>query len=541
MKQHVSFLEMPENELVLEYRKGSKERELLQAELKRMVEKPVEIPLIIGGKEIKTGNTEKLIMPHNHQQKLGFFHKAGPEEVKLAIDAALKARKMWEDTPWEERVAITLRAAELVSRKYKYILNAATILNQSKSVHQAEIDAACETADFLRFNPYYMNVIYSEQPMSTKDTLNQMEFRPLEGFVFAITPFNFTSIAANLPTAPAVMGNTVVWKPASTSVLSAYYLMQLFKEAGFPDGVINFINGSGPKIGEQVLTNKHLAGVHFTGSTGVFREIWKKIGNNIDQYRTYPKIVGETGGKDFIFVHASANTDEVATGMVRGAFEYQGQKCSAASRAYVPKHMWPEIKEKMGRMLDEITLGDPQDFSHFMNAVIDEKAFDKIMGFISRAKESPAAKIIFGGSGDKSEGYFIQPTVILTTDPHFETMEEEIFGPVLTVFLYDEVEYEQTLNLCDKTSPYALTGAIFARDREAIIKASQILTHAAGNFYINDKPTGAVVGNQPFGGGRASGTNDKAGSHMNLHRWTNPRTIKENLCPPVDYKYPYME
>ena len=482
-----------------------------------------------------------MLMPHNHQHQLGTYHKAGPEEVKMAIDAALKARKMWEDTPWDERVAITLRAAELVSKKYRYILNAATMLNQSKSVHQSEIDAACESADFLRFNPYYMNVIYGEQPLSTRDTLNQLEFRPLEGFVFAITPFNFTSISANLPTAPAVMGNTVVWKPASTAILSGYYLMQLFKEAGFPDGVINFIPGSGPKIGEQVLGNEHLAGVHFTGSTGVFRDIWKKIGNNIDNYRTYPRIVGETGGKDFIFAHSSANTKEVATAIVRGAFEYQGQKCSAASRSYIPKHMWPEIKDYIGEMLSEITQGDPRDFKHFMNAVIDENSFDKIMRYINRAKESPAAEIVFGGTGDKSVGYFIKPTIILAADPRYETMEEEIFGPVMTVFLYDEVEFEQTLHLCDQTSPYALTGAIFAHERAAIIKASQILTHAAGNFYINDKPTGAVVGNQPFGGGRASGTNDKAGSHINLHRWTNPRTIKENLCPPVDYKYPYME
>jgi len=540
MQQNVCSIKEPCNETVLSYKPGSKEREILVKELARIAQEKIEVPLIIAGQEVKTGDMGKIIMPHDHHHPLGTFHKAGEKEINRAIEAAIAAASEWENTPWIERVSITLRAAELVSTKYRYILNAATMLNQGKNVHQAEIDSACEMTDFLRFNPYYMNVIYGEQPLSDRSTLNRMEFRPLEGFVFAVSPFNFTSIAGNLPTAPAVMGNVVVWKPSSTAVLSGYYLMKLFQEAGFPDGVINFIPGSGSKVGREVLKNPHLAGVHFTGSTAVFHDIWREIGGNISTYRSYPRIVGETGGKNFVFIHSSAEVRELSTAIVRGAYEYQGQKCSAASRAYIPRHMWPEIKSLLGEMINEITLGDPRDLKDFMNAVIDENSFDNIMGYIKKARESSSAEIVFGGKGDKSTGYFIEPTVILTRDPHFITMEEEIFGPVITVFLYDEADFEKTLHLCNETSPYALTGAIFARDRSAVLQASQILTHAAGNFYINDKPTGAVVGHQPFGGGRASGTNDKAGSHINLHRWTSPRTIKENLNPPTDFKYPFM-
>jgi 1-pyrroline-5-carboxylate dehydrogenase len=480
-------------------------------------------------------------MPHDHRHVLARYHRAGEQESRLAVEAALAAHHQWETMAWIERVSIARRAAELIHNRYRYILNAATMLNQSKSVHQAEIDAACEVADFLRFNAFYLSGIYAEQPCSAPGILNRMEYRALEGFVFAVSPFNFTSIAANLPTAPALMGNTVVWKPASTAVLSGYYLMRLFQEAGFPDGVINFIPGSGAAVGDRVLAEPMLAGVHFTGSTAVFRGIWRTIGQNIDTYRSYPRVVGETGGKDFVFMHASADVQETAVGLVRGAFEYQGQKCSAASRAYIPRSHWPELKAALGDMIGQIKMGSPRDFENFMNAVIDEAAFDKIMGYIAGAKESPAARVVFGGSGDKREGYFIEPTVIVTTDPHFVTMEEEIFGPVLTVFVYEDKEYEQTLHLCSDTSPYALTGAVFAHDRQAIITASRILSYAAGNFYINDKPTGAVVGQQPFGGARASGTNDKAGSHLNLHRWAIPRTIKENLAPPRDFKYPYMK
>lgn len=540
MRQKVCSLSQPCNEPVLSYKPGSPERDLLIKELERIAGEKIEIPLIIGGKEVKTGEKGSVVMPHDHRHVLATYHKAGEKEIDLAIEAALAARHEWEDTPWIERVAITLRAAELISTRYRYILNAATMLNQSKTVYQAEIDATCEVVDFFRFNPYYMNVIYSEQPLSDRSTINRMEYRPLEGFVFAASPFNFTSIAANLVIAPVVMGNTVVWKPASSAVLIGYYLMELYKDAGLPHGVINFIPGPGPIVGNRVLGNPHLAGVHFTGSTAVFRGIWKKIGANIDIYRAYPRVVGETGGKDFVFVHPSADLLEVCTGLVRGAFEYQGQKCSAASRAYIPTSRWSQVKARLGEMLGGITLGDPRDFKHFMNAVIDEPSFDKIMDYIGKAREASAAEIVFGGNGDKTTGYFIEPTVILTQDPHFITMEEEIFGPVLTVYLYDEEDYEKTLHLCNETSPYALTGSIFAHDRQAIILASRILTHAAGNFYINDKPTGAVVGNQPFGGGRASGTNDKAGSHINLHRWTSPRTIKENLNPPVDFRYPFM-
>ena len=531
----------PANEPAYAYAPGSGERELVIKELECMASEEIEIPLIIGGKEVGTGNMGRVIMPHDHRHVLARYHRAGEEEIRLAVEAALAAHHQWETMPWIERVSIARRAAELIHNRYRYILNAATMLNQSKSVHQAEIDATCEVADFLRYNSFYLSGIYAEQPCSAPGILNRMEYRALEGFVFAVSPFNFTSIAANLPTAPMLMGNTVVWKPASTAVLSGYYLMRLFREAGFPDGVINFIPGSGAAVGDRVLAEPMLAGVHFTGSTAVFRGMWRTIGRNIDTYRSYPRVVGETGGKGFVFMHASADVQEAAVGLVRGAFEYQGQKCSAASRAYIPRSRWPELKAAVGDMIEEIKMGSPRDFKNFMNAVIDEAAFDRIMGYIAGAKESPAAQIVFGGSGDKRKGYYIEPTVIVTTDPHFVTMEEEIFGPVLTVFVYEGKEYEQTLHLCNETSPYALTGAVFAHDRQAIIMASRILSYAAGNFYINDKPTGAVVGQQPFGGARASGTNDKAGSHLNLHRWTIPRTIKENLDPSRDFKYPYMK
>jgi 1-pyrroline-5-carboxylate dehydrogenase len=540
MNHTIFSIKEPANEPILSYAPGTPERELLKNELERMSRESVEVPVVISGKEYFTGDVGKLIMPHDHGHELGTWHKANEELIQRAIETALAAKKEWETMPWPERASINLRAAELLCHKYRYILNAATMLNQSKSAHQAEIDAACELADFLRFNTYYMNVIYNEQPHSSAGTVNRLGYRPLEGFVFALSPFNFTSIAGNLPTAPALMGNVVVWKPASTAVLVGYYLMRLFKEAGFPEGVINFIPGSGGKVADPVLRDPHLAGIHFTGSTGVFQGIWKKIGSNIAHYRTYPRLVGETGGKNFVVVHASAGLKEVATALVRGAFEYQGQKCSAASRAYIPASLWPQLKPLLEEMISQIKMGDPRDFRNFMNAVIDEDSFDKIMGYIKRAEADTDTEIIFGGKGDKRTGYFIEPTVLLTGNPHFITMEEEIFGPVLTVYLYDETRFEETLQLCNETSPYALTGAIFARDRAAILKAGDILRHAAGNFYINDKPTGAVVGEQPFGGGRASGTNDKAGSHLNLHRWVSPRTIKENLYPPTDFKYPFL-
>ena len=541
MSRLTCSLKRPSNEPVYSYAPGSKERELLINEMERMAGRRIDIPLIIGGKEVRTGRTGLSVMPHDHGHILAEYHKAGEGEIRMAVEAALAAHHDWETMPWIERVSIANRAAELIHHKYRYILNASTMLNQSKTAHQSEIDAACEVADFLRFNSYFMNFIYAEQPLSPCGVLNRMEFRALEGFVFAATPFNFTSIAANLPTAPALMGNTVLWKPASSSVYSGYYLMKLFQEAGFPDGVINFIPGSGAVVGDLMLQEPMLAGIHFTGSTDVFRGIWRKVGENIAMYRSYPRIVGETGGKDFVIAHPSADVQETAVGLVRGAFEYQGQKCSAASRAYIPQSLWPKIKDLMMDMLAQIKMGSPMDFKNFMNAVIDEGAFDRIMDYINAAKDSTDTEILFGGNGDKSSGYFIEPTVVLTKDPHFITMEEEIFGPVLTIYIYEDNEFEQTLHLCNETSPYALTGAIFAHDRKAIITAENILSYAAGNFYINDKPTGAVVGQQPFGGSRASGTNDKAGSHLNLIRWAIPRVIKENLYPPTDFRYPHME
>lgn len=534
------FYNRPANEPVFAYAQGTPEREKLEKELERQSSTMVEIPVIVGGKEIFTGNTGKVVMPHNHQKVLAIYHKAGEKEVAMAIEAAMKAHRLWESMSWVERVSITLKVAELISKKYRYLINAATMLGQGKNAYQAEIDSVCETVDFLRFNAHYVSEIYNDQPHSEQGNLNRIEYRPLEGFVFSISPFNFTAIAANLALAPAVMGNTVVWKPAGTSMLSNYYLMQIFKEAGMPDGVINFIPGSGAMIGNMVLNNRNLGGVHFTGSTNTFNQIWKTIGNNLDAYKSYPRIVGETGGKDFIFVHQSAEADEVATAMVRGAFEYQGQKCSAASRVYIPRSLWEPVKASMDRMMKLIRQGDVKDFCNFVNAVIDEASFDNIMSYIEKARASSEAEIVFGGNGDKSKGYFVEPTVILTSNPHFITMEEEIFGPVLTVYVYEDDDFEKTLEICDQTSPFALTGAIFSKDRHATVKACQVLRYAAGNFYFNDKPTGAVVGQQPFGGARMSGTNDKAGSYLNLLRWTNPRTIKETFLPPTDFRYPFM-
>ncbi|MBT5531194.1 MAG: L-glutamate gamma-semialdehyde dehydrogenase [Cytophagia bacterium] len=532
--------ERPENEPILSYRAGTKERKLLIAEMERMSSEVIDIPLIIGGKEIRTGNTGTVVMPHNHKHVLATYHKAGENEVQMAIDASMKAHKAWEGLSWIERVSITLKVADLISKKYRHVINASTMLGQSKNAFQAGIDAADETIDFLRFNAHYISEIYHDQPISSAGIINRIEYRPLEGFVFAVSPFNFTSISANLSLAPALMGNTIVWKPATTALLSNYYLMKIFKEAGLPDGVINFIPGSGALIGNKVLADKDLAGIHFTGSNNTFNHLWKTVGDNLSVYKSYPKLVGETGGKDFIFVHETAGAQEVATAMVRGAYEYQGQKCSAASRAYLPESLWPSVKASMADMIGEIRLGDVTEFGNFMNAVIDENSFDNIMSYIDHAKKASDAEVIFGGHGDKSVGYFIEPTVILTSNPQYKSMEEEIFGPVLTIYIYKDKDFEKTLDICDQTSPYALTGSIFSNDRAAMTKACNTLKYAAGNFYYNDKPTGAVVGQQPFGGSRASGTNDKAGSYLNLLRWTTPRTIKETLIPPTDFKYPFM-
>ncbi len=533
---------VPKNEPIKAYREGSEEKKSLKAKLKELKSEQIEIPLVIGGKEVRTGDLGKCVMPHNHQHVLATYHKAGEKEVQMAIEAALKAREEWSRTPWEHRVSVFLRMAELLAGPYRDVLNAATMLNQSKNVFQAEIDSACELTDFYRFNSYYAYKIYTDQPLySPNPTWNRIEHRGLEGFIFAVTPFNFTSIAGNLPTAPVLMGNVSLWKPASSAVFSAYKLMQLFKEAGLPDGVINFIPGSGGKVGNPVLNSKHLAGIHFTGSTATFQHMWKTVGANIEKYKYYPRIVGETGGKDFIFAHASADIDALVAATVRGAFEYQGQKCSAASRMYVPESIWPKFKEQLLDEIKTIKMGDVEDFTNFMNAVIDRGAFETIKGYIDFAKNASDAEILIGGKCDDSVGYFIEPTVILTDNPHFKTMEEEIFGPVLTIYVYDDNKYEETLELCNSTSPYALTGSIFANDRKAIVLAEEKLTNAAGNFYINDKPTGAVVGQQPFGGGRASGTNDKAGSMLNLLRWVSQRTIKENFLPPKNYRYPFME
>lgn len=531
---------LPKNEPVKNFESGSAEKVSLKNQLKKMLAEEIEIPLIIGGQEIRTGQLADCRCPHDHHHLLGRYHKAGPDEIARAVAASKVAWKDWSEMDWISRSAIFLRAAELLATKYRDVLNASTMLGQSKTVHQAEIDAACELIDFYRYNPFYMRQIYDQQPDSAPGIWDYLEYRALEGFVFAVTPFNFTSIAGNLPTSPAMMGNTVLWKPASSAVYSAYFLMQLWKEAGLPDGVINFIPGPGRYVGDPVLVQADLAGVHFTGSTAVFQGMWKTIGNSIMNYKSYPRIVGETGGKDFVFVHASSDINTLVAALIRGAYEYQGQKCSAASRAYLPSNLWPSVKQKLIDEIKSVKMGDITDFSNFMGAVIDKAAFESIVEFIEFAKQSADAEIIFGGEYNETKGYFIEPTVVVVTDPKHKLMEEEIFGPVLTIFVYDENKFEETLELCNATSPYALTGAIFANDRQAVIKAYRILRHAAGNFYINDKPTGAVVGQQPFGGARGSGTNDKAGSYLNLLRWTSARAVKETLNPVADYRYSFL-
>jgi 1-pyrroline-5-carboxylate dehydrogenase len=531
----------PKNEAVLGYEPESKESKLLAQELYRQYNTQVEIPLIIGGKEIRTGKIGKVVMPTEHAHVLATYHQCTEKEVQMAIDAAMAAHKSWSLLAWEERCCIMLRAAELFATKYRYMINAACMLGQGKNPMQAEIDSACETIDFLRFNTYFAAQIYSDQPFSpTTDSVNRVEYRPLEGFVYTITPFNFTSIAVNLNISPALMGNVTVWKPATTSLLSSYYAMKILQEAGVPDGVINFVPGSGSVISNVVLNHPDFAGIHFTGSTDVFQSFWKIVGENISKYKTYPKLVGETGGKDFIFAHESAKPRELATAIVRGAFEFQGQKCSAASRAYIPKSLWADTQKIVGEMLAKIKMGDVRDFSNFVNAVIDESSFDNLENYIVRARQSADAEVVFGGKCDKSKGYFIEPTVILAKKPDYETMQIELFGPVMTIFVYDDNDFEKTLEICNQTSPYALTGSIFSYDRYATMHAFDALRFAAGNFYINDKPTGAVVGQQPFGGARASGTNDKAGSYLNLVRWISPRAIKENLNPPTEFEYAFL-
>jgi len=529
------------NEPILGYKPGSAERAELKDMLAKLKSEQMDIPMVIGGKRIITDDKVAIHPPHELNHTLGHYYKGGAEHVEMAIEAALEARKTWHNMPWEQRAAIFLRAADLLSGPYRAKINAATMLAQSKTAFQAEIDAACELADFFRFNVQYMTEIYSQQPNSAKTIWNRLEYRPLEGFVYALTPFNFTSIAGNLPGAPALMGNVVVWKCSNTQVYSAKVIMDIFEEAGLPDGVINLVFVSGPVAGKIVMEHPDFAGFHFTGSTGVFQQIWKTIGTNIAKYKTYPRIVGETGGKDFVMVHKTAKVDPVVTALVRGAFEFQGQKCSAASRAYIPDNLWPEVKEKLIAQIKTIKMGNPEDFSNFMSAVIDEASFDKLSIFIDKANKDADADIIVGGGYDKSKGYFIEPTVIQAKDPHYVTMEEELFGPVLTIYVYEAEKWEETLDILDNTSPYALTGAIFSQDRYAVDYATKRLVHAAGNFYINDKPTGAVVGQQPFGGSRASGTNDKAGSSLNLIRWVSPRTIKETFVPATDYRYPFMD
>jgi 1-pyrroline-5-carboxylate dehydrogenase len=530
----------PENEPVRSYAPGTPERASLQVRLEQMKTERLEIPCVIGGEDVTTGTLKQAVMPHDKDHVLADVHQGGAKEVERAVDAAADAWEDWHRMPWEERAAIFLRAAELLAGPWRDTLNAATMLGQSKTAHQAEIDAACELIDFWRYNPVFMTRIYEEQPVSSPGMWNRLEYRPLEGFVFAVTPFNFTAIAGNLPTSPALMGNTVVWKPAGTAMLSAYYLMRLLQEAGLPAGVINLVYGSGKEIGDAALGSEHLAGVHFTGSTPVFQGMWKQIGQSIANYRSYPRIVGETGGKDFIVAHPTADVDALATAIVRGSFEYQGQKCSAASRVYAPAKLWPELKERLVTQVRELRVGDVSDFSNFMGAVIDASSFRTQKEAIEEAKAHAHTQVIVGGGVDDSEGYFVEPTVIETEDPNFRLLREELFGPVVTTFVYPDGKWEETLELVDRTAPYGLTGAIFSEDREALIEAEDALRYAAGNLYLNDKPTGAVIGQQPFGGSRASGTNDKAGSMWNLIRWVSPRTIKETFVPPTDYRYPFM-
>jgi 1-pyrroline-5-carboxylate dehydrogenase len=529
----------PENDPNLSYAPGTPARAELKARVKKMADEVIDIPVIIGGKECRSGTTERVVMPHKHSHVLATYHKASAEHVKKAVDTALEAQREWSSWSFDARAAVFLRAAELLATSWRSTLVAATMLGQSKTAFQAEIDAASELVDFWRFNVGFAAELLSEQPDSTHNVWNQMEYRPLEGFVYAVSPFNFTAIGGNLPGAPALMGNAVVWKPASTAMLSNYYVMRLFEAAGMPPGVINFVPGDSVQISNILLDHPELAGIHFTGSTRVFNSMWQRVGQNLGKYRGYPRLVGETGGKDFIVVHPSADPQEVAVAAVRGAFEYQGQKCSAASRMYVPKSQWNDIRDRMVAMMKDIKMGDVRDFRNFMGAVIDKKAFEKISGYVEDAKKN--AKVIQGGGCKGDEGYFVQPTLVESTDPGYRSLCEEIFGPVLSVYAYDDAKWSETLDIVDRTSPYALTGAVFARDREAIVEATFALRNAAGNFYINDKPTGAVVGQQPFGGARASGTNDKAGSKMNLVRWVSARTIKENFAPPSDYKYPFMQ
>ena len=536
-----AFFEVPEisNEPVLTYAPGSVEKAALKKALADFKSTTIEIPMTIGGQKIYTDNKISMHPPHEIKHTLGHFNKGGSEHVQQAIDAALAAKPAWENMPWQERAAIFLKAADLISGQYRAKMNAATMLCQSKNVYQAEIDCVAELADFFRFNVLYLTEMYQEQPYSPSGIWNRLEWRPLEGFVFAITPFNFTAIAGNLPGSAALMGNTVIWKPAESQVFSAQVVMEILEEAGLPPGVINLLLVDGPIAGDMIFSHPDFAGLHFTGSTKVFQSLWATIGKNISNYKTYPRIVGETGGKDFVIVHESANAKQVATAVSRGAFEFQGQKCSAASRSYIPASLWPDVKKYLLEDLKSMKMGTTEDFTNFINAVIDERAFDKISGYIAAAKKASDCEIIAGGNYDKSEGYFIEPTVILTQDPKSSTMCEEIFGPVLTIYVYEQ-SFEEILEIADSTSPYALTGAIFSKDRAAVNLATQKLRHSAGNFYINDKPTGAVVGQQPFGGGRASGTNDKAGSILNLYRWVSARTIKENFAPPTDYRYPFL-
>ena len=531
----------PVNEPVLSYAPGTPERATLKAALKEQSSRVVDIPLIIGGKEVRTGKTRDVVMPHCHQHVLAKVHQAGAPEIEQAVKAARDAWKEWSAWPLEQRAAIILKAGDLLAGPWRPVVNASTMLGQSKTAHQSEIDAACEMVDFFRFNAHYAERIQAEQPLSPAGQWNALDHRPLEGFVYAITPFNFTSIGGNLPTSPALMGNTVVWKPAATATLSNYYLMRLLMAAGLPPGVINFVPGPAAQVSERLLSDRGLAGIHFTGSTEVFQDLWRQVAQNLAKYIGYPRLVGETGGKDFILAHPSADVEALAVGMVRGAFEYQGQKCSAASRAYVPQSLWPAVRERVVAMIGELRIGDPADFRNFMGAVIDRAAFDKIKGYVTGARGTPGARIVAGGECNDADGYFIQPTVIEVDDPAYRTMCEEIFGPVLTVHAYPDAKWKETLRLVDSTSPYALTGAVFAQDREAVAEAMSALRYAAGNFYVNDKPTGAVVGQQPFGGARASGTNDKAGSILNLVRWVSPRTIKETFVPPRDYRYPFMD
>jgi 1-pyrroline-5-carboxylate dehydrogenase len=530
----------PVNEPVFDYAPGAPEREELEKKLDEMAAEVVDIPLVIGGDEVRTGETGNVVMPHDHGHVLATYHKAGPEEIREAVRVSQEAHKEWAAWPWEDRVAVFLKAGELLATSWRSTINASTMLGQSKTAHQAEIDAAAELVDFFRFNAHFAQDLYEEQPISSKGIWNWAEYRPLEGFVYAITPFNFTSIAGNLPSSPALMGNTVLWKPARTALHSAYYIQRLFEEAGLPPGVINLIMGNSAAISDQLLTDPDFGGVHFTGSTPVFQSMWKAVGDNIDRYRGYPRLVGETGGKDFIVAHASSDPQALVTAIVRGAFEYQGQKCSAASRIYVPEGLWGEIKDSLLEQVEGISMGDPREFQNFMCAVIDKAAFDNITGYIQRAKDDPDAEILAGGTWDASKGYFIQPTIIQAKQPRIECMCEEIFGPVVSLYVYPDDKWSETLQLVDQTGPYALTGAVFGRDRNALREASHALRFAAGNFYLNDKPTGAVVGQQPFGGARASGTNDKAGSKMNLLRWVSARSVKETFVPPVDYRYPYM-